>query len=55
MNASTVVSKTGQKDQYLKNTRMATGRENIEMQLEVKEDIKIENVTEFTYLGSLLT
>jgi len=33
---------------------MVTGKETIEEQIEL-EDIKIENVTEFTYLGSLLT
>ena len=33
---------------------MVTGKENIKEQIEL-EDIKIENVTEFTYLGSLLT
>ena len=32
---------------------MVTGKENIREQIEL-EDIKIENVTEFTYLGSLL-
>src|SRR6218665_1672310 len=33
---------------------MVTGKENIKEQIEL-EDIKIENVTEFTYLESLLT
>jgi len=33
---------------------MATGKEKIKEQIEL-EDIKIENVTEFTHLGTLLT
>ena len=33
---------------------MATWKESIEQQI-VLEDTKIENVTEFTYLGSLVT
>src|SRR6218665_949420 len=37
-----------------KTKAMVTGKENIKEQIEL-EDIRIENVTEFTYLGSLLT
>src|SRR6218665_2637398 len=37
-----------------KTKTMVTGKENIKEQIEL-EDIKIENVTEFTNLGSLLT
>jgi len=33
---------------------MVTGKENIEEQIEL-EDLKIENITEFSYLGILLT
>src|SRR6218665_867668 len=44
----------GLKTNVGKTNTMVTGKENIKEQIEL-EDIKIENVTEFTYLGSLLT
>src|SRR6218665_1078522 len=44
----------GLKINIRKTKTMVTGKENIEEQIEL-EDIEIENVTELTYLGSLLT